>query len=54
MFSEKKERTGQEPSSGQNRINEGTTLEGDVVSQGFFRIDGTVKGTIKTLSLIHI
>jgi len=52
MFSEKKERTGQEPSSGQNRINEGTTLEGDVVSQGFFRIDGTVKGNIKTPSKV--
>lgn len=52
MFSEKKERTGQEPSSGQNRINEGTTLEGDVISKGFFRIDGTVKGTIKTPSKV--
>ena len=52
MFSEKKERTGQEPSSGQNRINEGATLEGDVISKGFFRIDGTVKGNIKTPSKV--
>ncbi|PVW15115.1 bactofilin family protein [Marixanthomonas spongiae] len=52
MFSDKKERSAQEPNSGQNRINKGTTLEGDVVSEGFFRIDGTINGTIKTPSKV--
>ena len=51
MFSDKKEkRIAAEPGSAQNRINEGTKLKGDVSSTGFFRIDGTVEGTVKTPS----
>ncbi|MGO3184432.1 MAG: bactofilin family protein [Aequorivita sp.] len=53
MFSDKKEkRTTAEPSATQNRINEGTMLKGDVSSTGFFRIDGTIEGNIKTPSKV--
>ncbi len=53
MFSDKKEkRIAAEPGSAQNRINEGTKLKGDVSSTGFFRIDGTVEGTVKTPSKV--
>ncbi len=37
-----------------NLVGEGTTLVGDIVSQGDFRIDGTVEGTIKTEGRIII
>lgn len=44
MFSEnKKEKPG---NTQQNRIVEGTTIEGTIVSDGGFRIDGTVNGDI--------
>jgi cytoskeletal protein CcmA (bactofilin family) len=37
------------PDSGTvNIIGAGTTIEGDVVSSGDIRIDGTLKGTVKT------
>lgn len=52
MFSEKKEKTSQEPGTGQNRINEGTTLKGDITSKGFFRIDGTIEGNVSTPSKV--
>jgi len=52
MFSDKKSTTISEPGTGQNRINEGTTFKGDIVSKGFFRIDGTVEGTINTPSKV--
>ena len=53
MFSDKKEkRITAEPGSAQNRINEGTKLKGDVSSTGFFRIDGTVEGNVKTPSKV--
>ena len=52
MFSEKKDKPTQDPSGGQNRINEGTTLQGDISSKGFFRIDGTIKGNVKTPSKV--
>lgn len=53
MFSDKKEkRIATEPGSAQNRINEGTKLKGDVSSTGFFRIDGTVEGNVKTPSKV--
>ena len=34
--------------SQQNTIAQGTTIVGDIVSEGGFRIDGIVKGTLKT------
>ncbi|MEZ4795105.1 MAG: polymer-forming cytoskeletal protein [Flavobacteriaceae bacterium] len=52
MFSEKKDRKIMEPSVSQNRINEGTHLQGDIVSTGFFRIDGTVEGSISKPSKV--
>lgn len=53
MFSDKKEkRATAEPSTTQNRINEGTKLKGDVSSTGFFRIDGTIEGNVKTPSKV--
>ena len=32
----------------QNMITQGTTLVGDIISEGDFRIEGTVQGNIKT------
>lgn len=53
MFSDKKEKKkGLEPSAAQNRINEGTKLKGDISSTGFFRIDGSVEGNVKTPSKV--
>nr|WP_317047686.1 polymer-forming cytoskeletal protein [Marinirhabdus gelatinilytica] len=43
-----------EPSASQNRINEGTELKGDIISSGFFRIDGTVSGNISKPSKVVI
>ena len=50
MFSDSKRGRGDdtEPSTQQNRIAQGTTFVGDIVSEGGFRIDGTIQGTIKT------
>lgn len=52
MFSEKKEKNNLEPGMGQNRINEGTKLVGDITSKGYFRIDGTIEGNVKTPSKV--
>jgi len=52
MFSDKK--TTEEPTKGQNRINEGTTIKGDINSNGFFRIDGTIEGNVTTPSKVVI
>lgn len=52
MFSDKKEKKVMEPTASQNRINEGTTLKGDIISDGFFRIDGTVEGSISKPSKV--
>lgn len=46
MFSEKKEK--QPQVSERNIIGKNTTFTGDVISEGDFRIDGKVDGTIKT------
>ena len=43
-----------EPSASQNRINEGTELKGDIISDGFFRIDGKVEGSISKPSRVVI
>ncbi len=50
MFSDGKKGRGDtlDVSSQQNRIAQGTTIVGDIVSEGGFRIDGTIQGTIKT------
>ncbi|QIE59941.1 polymer-forming cytoskeletal protein [Rasiella rasia] len=54
MFSDKKDKKNMEPSASQNRINEGTELKGDIVSSGFFRIDGKVEGSISKPSKVVI
>lgn len=48
MFSEKKKDPKQDLTKEQNKIAQGTTFKGDIESQGSFRIDGKVEGTIKT------
>lgn len=54
MFSDKKTKKTIEPSTGQNRINEGTHIQGDISSTGYFRIDGTITGNVKTPSKVVI
>lgn len=55
MFSEqKKGRMAVEGISQQNTIAKGTTITGDVVGEGDFRIEGTVEGNIKTPGKIVI
>jgi cytoskeletal protein CcmA (bactofilin family) len=54
MFSEKKEKRNVNPSTGQNRINEGTTIVGDLQSKGFFRIDGIIEGNVSTPSKVFV
>lgn len=49
MFSDShKNKKSAEYSSVQNILAQGTTLVGDLNSEGDFRIDGTIEGTIKT------
>lgn len=48
MFSEKKKEHKQDLTKEQNKIAQGTTFKGDIESQGSFRIEGKVEGTIKT------
>lgn len=44
----KKEKMATNNSPQQNIIAQGTTFVGDITSNGAFRIDGTIKGTLKT------
>ncbi|REE83700.1 cytoskeletal protein CcmA (bactofilin family) [Lutibacter oceani] len=46
MFSEKKEK--QPQTLERNIIGKNTSIVGDIISEGDFRIDGKVEGTIKT------
>ena len=50
MFSDSKKGRGDglESTTQQNRIAQGTTMVGDIVSEGGFRIDGTIQGTLKS------
>lgn len=52
MFSEKK--TGPNQVLARNIIGKDTSFVGDISSHGDFRIDGTVKGTIKTKGRVVI
>ncbi len=54
MFSDKKEKSVENPGTGQNRINDGTIIKGDINSSGFFRIDGDIEGNVKTPSKVVI
>lgn len=46
MFNEKKEKTPQ--TTERNVISKNTKINGDIISEGDFRVDGEVEGTIKT------
>lgn len=49
MFSDsKKGKMTANPTSQQNTIAHGTTIVGDIVSEGGFRVDGIIQGTLKT------
>ncbi len=48
MFSKNKKETTQEKTNSRNIIGKGTKIIGDFISQGDFRIDGTLEGTLKT------
>lgn len=54
MFSDKNSKEHENPGSGQNRINDGTKLKGNVTSNGYFRIDGIIEGNVKTPSKVVI
>lgn len=56
MFSSKKSKNQDNlnPTTSENRINEGTTFVGDIQSTGFFRIDGTVEGNIASPARVVI
>ncbi|NND62115.1 MAG: polymer-forming cytoskeletal protein [Flavobacteriaceae bacterium] len=54
MFSDKKDKKTMEPTASQNRINEGTRLKGDIISEGFFRVDGIIEGNISKPSKVVI
>lgn len=54
MFSEKKANSAKETSKEQNRISAGTVITGDIEAKGGFRIEGTLKGTLKTSGKVVI
>lgn len=54
MFSDNKKGKGPDPVNQQNRISQGSKIKGDIESEGGFRIDGEVEGTIKTPNKVVI
>ncbi|MBQ0740389.1 polymer-forming cytoskeletal protein, partial [Aquimarina celericrescens] len=38
----------------QNKISEGTKIVGDIISEGGFRIEGTIEGTFKTTGKVVV
>lgn len=49
MFAkEKNNRATTEISKEQNKIAQGTSIKGDLIGKGGFRIDGSIEGTVKT------
>ena len=38
----------------QNMVTQGTTLNGDIMSEGDFRVEGTIKGSLKTSGKIVV
>lgn len=55
MFSDnKKSRQVAEVSSNQNIIAKGTKIVGDLISEGDFRVDGAIEGSIKTTGKIVV
>lgn len=41
-------------SRNQNKISEGTKIVGDIISEGGFRIEGTIEGTFKTTGKVVV
>ncbi|WP_378186022.1 polymer-forming cytoskeletal protein [Aquimarina sp. W85] len=41
-------------SKNQNKISEGTKIVGDVISEGGFRVEGTIEGTFKTTGKVVV
>lgn len=54
MFSDNKKGKSPDLSNQQNRISQGTTLKGDLISQGGFRIDGVVEGNVNSPNKVVI
>ncbi|MBW1293936.1 bactofilin family protein [Aquimarina litoralis] len=57
MFSDNKKGKDQGPtdfSRNQNKISEGTKIVGDVISEGGFRVEGTIEGTFKTTGKVVV
>jgi len=55
MFSDKKTKSSNtNQMADRNIISKNTTFIGDIISEGDFRIDGTIEGTIKTSGRIII
>jgi cytoskeletal protein CcmA (bactofilin family) len=55
MFSDnKKDKRMEENKSNQNLIAQGTKITGDFISEGDFRIDGTIEGNVKTTGKIVV
>ena len=52
MFSEKKTKNTTNTMNERNIIGANTTFKGDITSEGDFRIDGKIEGTIKTSARI--
>ena len=52
MFSEKKEKQNQV--SERNVISKNTSIKGDIISEGDFRVEGNVEGTIQTAGRVII
>lgn len=55
MFSDNtKQKSSSQSLSQQNTIAQGTTIVGDIESKGGFRIDGVLKGTLKTTGKVVV
>ncbi len=52
MFSDKKNKTTTNTVNERNIIGANTSFKGDIISEGDFRIDGKIEGTIKTSARI--
>ncbi|QXP73232.1 polymer-forming cytoskeletal protein [Tenacibaculum sp. HL-MS23] len=48
MFSKENKKTSDNKVSERNIVGKNTQITGDIISEGDFRIDGTLEGTIKT------
>ena len=54
MFSDTKKGKGPDLTNQQNRISQGTKIQGDVTSEGGFRIDGEIHGNVTSPNKIVI